>query len=56
MAFIVEQCNGLCTDGIEDILNIQPQSIHERVPVVIGANNEVKLVSDYYQQHQNSVL
>jgi fructose-1,6-bisphosphatase len=54
MAFIVEQCNGLCTDGIEHILNIQPQSIHERVPVVIGAKNEVKLVSDYYQQHQNS--
>ena len=56
MAFIVEECDGLCTDGIEDILNIQPQSIHERVPVVIGANNEVKLVSDYYQQHQNSIL
>ena len=56
MAFILEQCGGLCTDGIENILNIQPQSIHERVPVVIGAKNEVKLVSDYYQQHQNSVL
>ena len=56
MAFIVEQCNGLCTDGIEDILNIQPKSIHERVPVVIGANNEVKLVSDYYRQYQNNVL
>ena len=56
MAFILEQCGGLCTDGIEDILNIQPQSIHERAPVIIGAKNEVKLVSDYYQQHQNSVL
>ena len=51
MAFILEQCGGLCTDGIENILNIQPQSIHERVPVVIGAKNEVKLVSDYYQQY-----
>ena len=51
IAFIVEQCDGLCTDGIENILNIQPRSIHERVPVVIGAKNEVKLVSDYYQQY-----
>ena len=56
MAFILEQCGGSCTDGIEDILNIQPQSIHERAPVVLGAKNEVQLVSDYYQQHQNSVL
>ncbi len=56
MAFILDQCSGSCTDGIDDILNIQPQSIHERVPVVIGAKNEVKIVSNYYQQYQNSFL
>ena len=52
MAFIVEQCKGACTDGINRILDLKSKNIHQRVPVVIGSKNEVELVRRYYHKHQ----
>ena len=51
MAFIVEQCNGACTDGINRILDLKSENIHQRVPVVIGSKNEVELVRRYNHKH-----
>jgi fructose-1,6-bisphosphatase len=51
MAFIVEQCKGACTDGINRILDLKPENIHQRVPVVIGSKDEVELVRRYYHKH-----
>ncbi|GAB5046309.1 class 1 fructose-bisphosphatase [Thermodesulfovibrio sp. TK110] len=42
MAFLVKQAGGLATDGTEDILNIKPQTLHQRVPVFIGSSEDVK--------------
>jgi len=51
MAFIAEQCKGVCTDGINRILDLKSENIHQRVPVVIGSKNEVELVRRYYHKH-----
>jgi fructose-1,6-bisphosphatase I len=52
MAMIVEQAGGAATDGKGRILDIQPQALHQRVPVFLGSKNEVELVTRYHtEQH-----
>lgn len=46
MSFIVEQAGGLSTTAREHIMDVQPEDIHQRVPVVLGSKNEVQLVMD----------
>jgi fructose-1,6-bisphosphatase I len=48
IAYIVEQAGGASTTGIERIMDIEPQDIHERVPLIFGSRNEVRLVEKYY--------
>ena len=45
MAFIVEQAGGGATDGRQRILEIEPQSLHQRTPLVIGSREDVDFVS-----------
>jgi len=42
IAFIAEQAGGMAIDGERRILEIQPQSIHQRTPVVIGSKAEIE--------------
>ena len=49
MAFLVEQAGGAATDGQQRILDIQPQKLHQRVPVFLGSKNEVDLVTNYHR-------
>lgn len=46
MAFIAEQSGGSATDGTRRILDIVPQDLHERTPLVIGSREDVGYVSD----------
>jgi fructose-1,6-bisphosphatase I len=50
MAFIVEQAGGAATDGHGRIMDIQPEKLHQRVPVFLGSKNEVERVTAYHQQ------
>ncbi len=47
MAFLVEQAGGLATNGYDNILDIQPKALHQRVPVILGASKEVQRVNLY---------
>jgi len=42
MAFLTVQAGGLATTGKEDILNIKPTDIHQRVPVFLGGKYEME--------------
>jgi fructose-1,6-bisphosphatase I len=48
MAFIIEQAGGACSTGRERILDIRPQSLHQRVPVILGSKNEVERIVGYH--------
>ena len=48
MALIVEQAGGAATDGKTRILDIQPNTLHQRVAVFIGSRNEVMRVTEYH--------
>ncbi|PKM09594.1 MAG: class 1 fructose-bisphosphatase, partial [Gammaproteobacteria bacterium HGW-Gammaproteobacteria-5] len=49
MAMIVEQAGGAATNGTQRILEIQPESLHQRVPVFLGSKEEVERVTGYHQ-------
>lgn len=49
MAFIVEQAGGAATNGTERIMDIQPETLHQRVAVFLGSKNEVELVTRYHR-------
>ncbi|MGV3571605.1 MAG: class 1 fructose-bisphosphatase, partial [Ramlibacter sp.] len=48
MGWLVEQAGGLCTNGRQRILDIQPNKLHERVSVILGSKNEVERVTGYH--------
>jgi len=45
VAMLVEQAGGRATDGARDILDITPEGLHQRVPLVFGAADEVAAVA-----------
>jgi len=51
MAFIVEQAGGAATDGKQRILDLQPERLHQRVPVILGSKNEVARVTDFHNRY-----
>jgi len=50
MGMIVEQAGGFASTGYERILDIEPQSLHQRVPVILGSRNEVETVVSYHHR------
>ena len=49
MSFIVEQAGGASSTGRERILDVQPDGLHQRVPVILGSKNEVETVISYHK-------
>lgn len=41
LAFIVEQAGGMATTGTENIMDIVPTELHQRVPLIIGSREDV---------------
>lgn len=41
LGFIAEQAGGAASDGEQRILGIQPEALHQRVPLIIGNKTEV---------------
>jgi len=50
MAFIVEQAGGRASDGMQDIMNIQPESLHQRVPLFIGSREDVDEAEQFIRE------
>ena len=42
IAFIAEQAGGVATDGKQRILDIVPESIHQRTPLMVGGKREME--------------
>jgi fructose-1,6-bisphosphatase I len=50
LAFIVEQAGGRASDGRQDIMRIQPKSLHQRVPLFIGSRKDVDQVEQFIRE------
>ncbi len=52
MAFILEQAGGRASNGKQRMLDIQPESLHQRVPVFIGSEEDVKMVEKFMAEEE----
>jgi len=43
IAFLAEQAGGMATDGRRPILDIVPEGVHQRTPLVVGSRAELEL-------------
>ncbi|MCD6060456.1 MAG: fbp [Moraxellaceae bacterium] len=50
MAFLVEQAGGAATTGRARIMEVTPEKLHQRVPVVLGSKSEVERVTRYHHE------
>jgi fructose-1,6-bisphosphatase I len=51
LAMIVEEAGGMATDGRRRILDIEPVSLHQRTPLIIGNAEDVRLAQTYFAEH-----
>lgn len=47
MAFIIEQAKGKASDGQRRILDIQPESLHQRIPFYVGSKKMVEKAEEF---------
>ncbi len=50
MSMVIEQAGGAATTGRQRILDLQPEGIHQRAPVVLGSKNEVARITRYHNE------
>jgi len=55
MAFIVEAAGGRATDGKNRILEKVPESLHERIPIFIGSEEDVLLVEKFLREAEGNL-
>lgn len=52
MAFIIEQAGGRASNGRQRMLDIQPEKLHQRVPIFIGSEEDVKMVEKFMAEEE----
>jgi len=50
IAFIAEQAGGYATTGTQRMLDIQPEHLHQRVPLIVGNKSEVLRYEDFLRK------
>jgi len=54
MAYLLEQAGGLALTGKTRIMDLIPQSVHQRVPVILGSADDVREMRKYYDAFTGS--
>lgn len=49
MGYLVEQAGGLASTGSERTLDIQPEELHQRVPVILGSREDVEEYEAFFR-------
>lgn len=50
MSFIMEQAGGLATTGTQRVMEIEPEVVHQRIPVIMGSKKDVEEVMEAYSK------
>jgi fructose-1,6-bisphosphatase I len=53
LAFLIEQAGGLASTGTEEILDVVPDQLHTRTPVIIGSKDDVTLVKSFISDRKH---
>ncbi|AKJ31750.1 class 1 fructose-bisphosphatase [Caldimonas brevitalea] len=55
MAWLMEQAGGGAVTGTSHLLDVVPDVLHQRVPVILGSRNEVELIVRYHADPNENV-
>ena len=50
LAFLIEQAGGRASTGTQEILDVVPEKLHQRTPLIIGSKDDVELVKSFIQK------
>lgn len=50
IAFLVNQAHGSASTGTQNIIDVVPESIHTRVPVFLGSEDDVNFATGFYRK------
>ena len=54
MALLIEQAGGRAVTGTSELLDLVPDTLHQRVPVILGSHEEVSRIVGYHADpHEN---
>jgi len=56
LAFIAAQAGGYASDGLGDILALQPHTLHQRVPLYLGSRPLIEQAERLLRQYDGAVL
>jgi hypothetical protein len=51
MSFLAEQAGGKGTTGVQRVLDVQPDKVHQRVPLFVGSKSEVEYLESFMVRH-----
>lgn len=52
MSFIIEQAGGIATTGSERVMDVIPNAVHQRLPLIIGSPEDVQELLDMYAKSE----
>lgn len=50
VAFVIEQAGGAASTGRQRVMEVKPESLDQRVPLIFGSKNEVERIVRYHQE------
>jgi fructose-1,6-bisphosphatase I / sedoheptulose-1,7-bisphosphatase len=51
ISFLIEQAGGRASTGSERLLEVKPQLLHQRIPLILGSRNEVERIERYHAEY-----
>jgi fructose-1,6-bisphosphatase I/sedoheptulose-1,7-bisphosphatase len=51
MAMLIEQAGGAASTGRSRILDVVPDELHQRVPVILGSRTEIERIERYHREY-----
>ncbi len=53
IGLLIEQAGGLATTGYQRVLEVTPDALHQRVPLIMGSRNEVERIERYHAEFRS---
>ncbi len=56
LAFLIEQAGGKASTGMQEIMDVVPEKLHQRTPLIIGSKDDVALVESFIQKQSQQQI
>jgi fructose-1,6-bisphosphatase I/sedoheptulose-1,7-bisphosphatase len=53
ISLLVEQAGGRATTGNQRLMEVKPESLHQRVALILGSRNEVERIERYHAEYES---